>query len=112
MAEVPPWEEPGAVRRDCEPHRTPWLYLLAWLTLLAAILSLMCPLFVLVALPLLFGLRAAARRDLRLMDAGRMDPAGRQVAEGICGAAYFLLVLPGLGLIIWGGFFLSLLFKR
>jgi hypothetical protein len=32
VEEPRPWERPGAVRRDCEPHRGDWLQLRALVT--------------------------------------------------------------------------------
>jgi hypothetical protein len=71
--QLQPWQEPGAVRRDCEPHRA---HLLLRLGSVGFLLGLLSPL----ALP---GLLAAAlgvavhemgKRDLARMAAGRMDP--------------------------------------
>jgi hypothetical protein len=103
MADVPPWEEPGAVRRDCEPHRGPFLYHLASIGFVAAALSLICPLFAVISVPFLLVLRALAGRDLRLMDAGRMDPGGWKLTEGVRKAATRYLLIPVLGLVLWGG---------
>jgi hypothetical protein len=99
---VPPWELPGAFRRDGEPHRADWLYRLAqaarWATALAMVQA--GPTFfpavggsvrgpgaeVLAAGALLFALPgfllaitavAQARSDLGLMYRGLMDPSGR-----------------------------------
>jgi hypothetical protein len=102
-----PWERPGAVRRDCVSHRGPLLralsaaaLLLVLLSFAAAILSpLMArPLGVLLlallwsaGLGLAVTTYALARRDLALMAAGLMDPAGhpatlyaRDLALGAC----------------------------
>ena len=76
MADDPqPWEEPGAVRRDCEPHRA---HLLLRLGSVGFLLGLLSPL----AVPAVFavGLGAAVnamgRRDLARMAAGTMVPSG------------------------------------
>jgi hypothetical protein len=94
---APPWERPGAFRRDCEPHRGPLvlslgvaaLYLSAYLA--AAPLALQpalpwlpgrplpawcLPLFPLAGFLLSLAAWALARHDLALMRRGRMDPAG------------------------------------
>jgi hypothetical protein len=66
-----PWERPGAVRRDCEPHRGQWLILLGIIGLLCGIA--LPPLGV--ALALLT--QRLANADLARMDARLLDPAGR-----------------------------------
>jgi ABC-type Fe3+ transport system permease subunit len=79
-----PWEQPGAVRRDCAPHRG---RLLNGLATTAVILFLLPP----VALLLGSWVLVEAGRDLRLMEAGLMDPAGipytRQARLAALGAA-------------------------
>jgi hypothetical protein len=98
---VPPWELPGAFRRDCEPHRADWLFRLANAGHVACAFALLlsvsvglaafssanwqeaevfAALVVLFAVPaLLLGViaLAQARRDLGLMLRGVMDPSGR-----------------------------------
>jgi hypothetical protein len=65
-----PWEEPGAVRRDCLPHRGPWLTLLVVAALLCAIALPPAGL----ALSILT--RRLAKGDLARMAYGTMDPDG------------------------------------
>lgn len=99
---VPPWELPGAFRRDGVPHRAGWLDALAnaaygacSLALLLSIPAVLAPvgggvggpdakmfaaLAAILALPaLLLGTAALAlaRRDLGLMLRGLMDPSGQ-----------------------------------
>jgi hypothetical protein len=99
---IPPWELPGAFRRDCLPHRADWLSGLARAGHVAASFALRisvpvgliavsgphwrkdmevsAALAVLFAVPaLLLGVTALAqaRRDLGLMLRGLMDPSGR-----------------------------------
>jgi hypothetical protein len=73
-----PWEQPGAVRRDCEPHRASWLWALGTAALGCGIASLVLPL--LAPAGLAFGLLAAqgSKADVSQIDAGLMDPAGRE----------------------------------
>jgi hypothetical protein len=111
MEEARPWEEPGAVRRDCEPHRTPYLHLLTGLTLMASILSACCPVFGLVSVPLTLAVWAAVRHDLALMDAGRMDPEGRRVAQDVRGAVFPFLLLPVVGAGVWAAYLVTSFFK-
>jgi hypothetical protein len=105
-----PWEQHGSVRRDCEPHRSGLLQLLAWaslgvgsvqfaLALLTVILG--APPFVgfasrvlsgatlALALVLAVSARILARRDIKKMRAGVMDPAG----EGPAWLARFVSLL-------------------
>jgi hypothetical protein len=71
-----PWERPGAVRRDCEPHRAELLRALS-------VTALVCAGFAgCLAVPAVVGLALGVtvwllgRRDRALMSAGLMDPAG------------------------------------
>jgi hypothetical protein len=90
-----PWEQPGAVRRDCEPHRGTtvlWLgrfslWIIAWVVLLGAVALL-------AVLPLAFTVLAMAARDRAKMRAGTMDPAGeRLTAKGVRYARAALVTL-------------------
>jgi len=114
-----PWERPGAVRRDCEPHRGPLLLGLAWATVGASavafglvVMAVMPPSYsglvwlVLLAAaggivtlrpPLAFVARVLARRDIEKMRTGLMDPAGEHAAQlarsvALLGLALGLLV--------------------
>jgi hypothetical protein len=71
-----PWEQPGAVRRDCTPHRGDLLRRLAGLLLICAALSFCTCLPALAVLPCAVAAYVIARRDLAAMDAGLMDPEG------------------------------------
>jgi hypothetical protein len=71
-----PWEQPGAFRLDCEPHRGDMLFFLARLSVSLSCVSLcMVPLAV-VGLPLGIVVLLLSARDLRQMDLGLMDPGG------------------------------------
>jgi len=91
-----PWERHGALRRDCEPHRAGQVLRLGNVGLafgsvcLAGCLLVCCspfPTLVIVLPCSLVGLPCGltawvmARRDLRLMTAGMMDPAGLRRTE-------------------------------
>jgi hypothetical protein len=95
-----PWEQPGALRRDCEPHRGPVLrflgrtgFILAGLGLLldvpVALLGRWGPqeMFVAATAANLLGLGLSgaawgrASRDLVRMGKGLMDPSGREASE-------------------------------
>src|SRR5438552_16093453 len=79
----PPWERLGAFGLDCEPHRGELLSVLGRLRVVAgtaAATGFLCvPLSAMVALlAVALGLTAGglARRDLRRMEAGGIDPRG------------------------------------
>jgi hypothetical protein len=76
-----PWEQPGAVRRDVEPHRGNWLLLLAAVTFLLGASSLAVVVPGWLAVPLGFAVDRLAVRDLRRMRAGTMDPDGHAQAK-------------------------------
>ena len=95
---TPPWERPGAVRRDCEPHRGPlllWLGGAGWVCGLTS-LGLVAPAFLGLALGLTT--QVLARRDLAKMEAGLMDPEGAGLVRKASGygAVGALLSLVGL----------------
>lgn len=100
--DIPPWEVPGAVRRDCLPHRGALLHVLATIALVAGVFSLSC-----LGFPGLLGLGLggyvwrSARRELNDIDAGIVDPEGeRLVREGL----YFSQAgtLAGfIGVVLW-----------
>jgi O-antigen/teichoic acid export membrane protein len=72
-----PWEEPGAVRRDCEPHRG---QLLLWLGSAGAACGLLSCLFLIPAVGAIglgIAVEAMARADLAKMRQGRMDRGGK-----------------------------------
>src|SRR5262245_40727867 len=73
----PPWERPGFVRRDCDPHRGEPLALLGSVSLLFGVMSLCLCLPALIAVPVGAAVWVTARRDLDKMRAGLMDPEGR-----------------------------------
>jgi hypothetical protein len=114
-----PWERSGAARRNCVPHRGPLLRLLGTAAVLYAVAALTLPCLaviprgLLVFVPLwLGGLASAvavltlARRDLALMAAGRMDPAGRPATATArdratnAAALSFLVLVIGAGLLV------------
>jgi hypothetical protein len=118
-----PWERPGAVRRDCEPHRALLLGLLARAGLPLMVVSAALNVCVLPAValggvfpavPFLAAVLATAatwglagclwwacHRDLALMRAGRMDPEGRRATARVRLDAVTLVAFP-LGGLIFG----------
>lgn len=70
------WAHAGGVRRDSEPHRARLLLVLANVSCCSAVTGLFLFVPALVGLPVGIVASLMARRDLALMDAGRMDPRG------------------------------------
>ena len=109
-SDLPPWEQPGAVRRDCESHRGHLVEKLGTTALVFGGLSLTCfacpALFLFPLLALYFGVTAfmMGGHELQRMKAGVVDPRGwDQVARGAwrgrLGVA--LAAASGLGLLAW-----------
>jgi hypothetical protein len=75
--ELPPWDEPGGVRRDSLPHRGALLGLLGSVAFTLSIVSVGCcaPLF-LISLPLGLIVWLIARGDVASMRDGLMDRTG------------------------------------
>jgi hypothetical protein len=109
MTEARPWEEPGRWRRDGLPHRGRLLGILAEVAAVSAVFGM--ALRVPAPLGLVLGavVWLSARRDLRLMDAGVMDQAGREATERARGAgvvSVWISLLPCLALCGLGWFVL------
>src|SRR5947209_3124327 len=101
-----PWEQPGAVRRDCGPHRGGILKVLGTASAACGAFTLTMGVTGLVALPLGIATWVMARRDLSLMRAGRMDPGGRVRTE-VAGQEALLGAIFGLvGLALWASLLL------
>jgi hypothetical protein len=101
LSEPRPWERPGAVRRDCTPHRGPLLGFLSGVALLGALLSYGVLILVpqplgliafgplwLAALAFAVTVYAIARKDLASMAAGLMDPDGGPTTTGARNRAF------------------------
>jgi hypothetical protein len=103
-----PWERPGAVRRDCEPHRADWLHGLGVTALVCAGFGGCLGVPAAVGLILGAAVWLAGRRDRALMRAGQMNPAGEPATRdaqsmAALGATLCLLALAG-----WAAFLLTL----
>lgn len=90
-----PWEKPGQVRRDCEPHRSSLLFLMARTSLVCGLLSLCLCFPALVGLPLAVLAYTLANRDLGRMEDGTMDPAGASQARRARDTAFAGALLSG-----------------
>ena len=97
---------PGAVPRDCEPHRSELLRLLGLASLACGLLAFCLGATAFLGLPLGLAAWVLARSDLPRMREGLMDPAGWGDAvfareSGRAGA-----LLSAVYLVFWGGLFL------
>jgi hypothetical protein len=106
-----PWEQPGALRRDCEPHRGPLLAILGAVSLTIGGLFACLPATSFLALPLAVVTYSLARRDLAQMRAGRMDPAGIRQTRRAQARAGFALGFSGFNLLLTVGIALSFWLK-
>jgi hypothetical protein len=102
-----PWEEPGAVRRDCDPHRGLLLQLLGAVSLACGVLALCLwapgvPGLYLGCLTWQF-----ASKDHAKMQKGLMDPSGEADVERAkcCAACAIMFSLVGF-FCIWPLYFL------
>jgi hypothetical protein len=101
-----PWERPGCVRRDCDPHRGPLLMLLAAAGTLGSSAALVFAPAALVSLPLCIAVWRTAKRDLNRMSEGAMDPQGSGKTEAAQECAAVGAVLSVLGLSVAAVWFL------
>ena len=111
-----PWERPGALRRDSEPHRGNLIQVLGIAGLVTGTIALPSCFCYCIAAP--FAVAAIAlgtsalvmgNKDLRKMDEGLLDPRGRQqtrlgknlaIAATIEGALALLLILALVGFML------------
>jgi len=96
-----PWEKAGNVRRDCEPHRGPFLLFLGQLSLIGGSLAFCFFWPGLFAFFLANAVIQMARRDLRKMQAGLMDPEGEGATMQAKERAALGMMLAVLFLGIW-----------
>jgi hypothetical protein len=107
-----PWERPGAVRRDCEPHRGPLLFWLGGGSLLCGIAWLWLVVPALIGLPLGVVVLLLGGRDLKKMAAGVMDPEGAELVKKSGRYAVGGVVLSlGAGAVFGGLLLLRFLFR-
>ena len=97
-----PWERPGALRRDCPPHRGEALRALAVAGLVCSALSLCLGAPGLIGLVLGTAAWALARRDLARMRGRLMDPAGRSLTEHAMHRGLDAALLGLTSLLLWG----------
>jgi len=99
VSDVLPWEEPGAYRRDCEPHKGELLELLGSVSLMLGCIGFISlGATAVVGFPLGLLVLYLARGDLAKMKVGNMDPHGKLLtdsawAQAGCGALVSLVAL-------------------
>jgi hypothetical protein len=99
----PPWEQPGSVRRDCEPHRGTMLLWLGRLSLwLIAMMCVVGAVGGLGAIGLAVAVLVMASRDGAKMRAGTMDPEGDGPTRKGARYAVAALILSALVLMVGG----------
>jgi hypothetical protein len=96
-----PWEQPGAVRRDCEPHRGDVLLSFGRVSLVVGLLGFVLGLTTLVALPLGVVIDVLAWRDLRRIRAGEMDPRGEGTVRRAQRVAEWAIALNVAAALLW-----------
>jgi len=97
-----PWERPGAIRRDREPHRAALLAVLGGISLAVAGLLVCIPFASLLSLPPALAIYALALHDLAQMKTGRMDPAGQRQVRRARARAVAAILVCGLNLLFAG----------
>jgi hypothetical protein len=94
-----PWEQPGVVRRDCEPHRGDYLAVLGTVSIVMSLAgSLLSLLIVLIGIGLGVAVVVMAGHDLEKMRTGAMDSGGEGLVKtarrrGLWAIALGLLVV-------------------
>ena len=99
--ETPPWEQPDVLRRDYLPHRGGMLHLLSSIAVLAGGLSLCCGPCGLVGLPVGAFVWIGARRDLKEMETGTIDPRGEEITIEALALAQIGAAASLVALIFW-----------
>jgi hypothetical protein len=103
-----PWEQPGAVRRDCQPHQGPVLLLMANAALVCNIIAFCTGISAVPGIALAPVVLVMGGRELEQMAAGWMDPAGRSQVQEARGWAWVALCLGVLGALVGFAIFSSL----
>jgi hypothetical protein len=96
-----PWERPGAVRRDCEPHRGALLARLGLASGCLGFASVFVVPLALLALPLALVVWRRAGADLGKIRAGLMDPEGAGPTEEAWWNSVFGAAASAAALLLW-----------
>jgi hypothetical protein len=102
--------EPGVVRRDRERHRGKMLSMLGMIALCVGVMSLPSGPLGAPGLVLALFVRSAARRDLKKIEEGAMDPEGAQLTRAALSDATVGAMMSGAGLIVGSLVITGLLF--
>ena|SRR5581483_4002407 len=105
-----PWEQPGNIRRDWEPHRASFLWFPGEVSFFCGLFCLCCPPFSLLCVPLAIVVLVSARNDLGKMAGGMMDPSGKARTQEAWDSAVFGLNFSILAWVSWGIILLCYLF--
>jgi hypothetical protein len=103
-ADERPWEEPGCFRLDYESHRSKLLLNMGNTCMVCGALALYICAPALIGLPLGIAVIMMANKDIDRMDAGHVDPSGKELALMACIRAKYGILLcaiswiPTLGL--------------
>ena len=100
---IPPWEQPGCFRMDCEPHRGELLRGAGRAVLILGVVSLLPLGFLLAPLAVPLGVATwfLAVSDLRKMRQGLMDPDGKNLTTGAWKRCIAGLLMTLVGVLIW-----------
>ena len=99
--DLEPWERPGAMRRDCEPHRGELLARLADLAFILSVCSVFVCMPTFVALPLALTVVLLASRDLDRMAAVQLDRQGEHQTRDAMERAWWAVRLCALTVVLW-----------
>lgn len=105
---LPPWEQPGCFRMDCEPHRAELLTAISILGLIVNQVSMCLPIFLLIGMLLGMTTWLLAKLDLAKMSRGMMDPGGMKVTTEAKRNAEFALAIGIMWIVAWALFVLML----
>ncbi len=88
-----PWQRPGRMRLDCEPHRADLVRFLGVASLVLGVLAICGGVAGLIGLPLGIAAWTMARSDLPKMEAGLMDRRGeKRTRQGGDNAVFGILL--------------------
>lgn len=106
-----PWEQPGVLRRDCEPHRGRLLLVLSGVSIPIGLLSLLLVLPAFLGLIIGVAALVLARHDLVEMRAGVRDSSGEAETRHALGLAVAGNILNGIALVIGLNYLLQVLLR-
>ncbi len=95
----PPWERPGGMRLDWEPHRGGHIQNLG----IVGVVCCMIPCVVWIGVPLAISVLVMGRHDLQRMTEKEMDPRGRHATLIGIRCAGVGLIFASIWLLSWGG---------